>query len=42
MPLVEAIVGSSTNELCDAIFAVELASEHDPFGDKDKDKDKEA
>ncbi|KAF8240728.1 receptor-activated Ca2+-permeable cation channel [Tricholoma matsutake] len=33
MPLVEALVGSSTNELYDAIFDVELTSEFDPFED---------
>lgn len=34
MPLVEALVGSTTNELYDAIFDMDLASEYDPFGDE--------
>ena len=40
MPLVEALVGSSTNELYDAIFDMDLASEYDPFGEEgEEDRD---
>jgi hypothetical protein len=40
MPLVEALVGSSTNDLYDAIFDMELASEFDPF-DHEDDEDRD-
>jgi hypothetical protein len=40
MPLVEALVGSSTSDLYDAIFDMDLASEFDPF-DHEDDEDRD-
>ncbi|KAG6827972.1 hypothetical protein H0H92_009798 [Tricholoma furcatifolium] len=35
MPLVEALVGSASNDIYDAIFEVEISSELDPFDESD-------
>ena len=35
MPLIEALVGSSSNDMYEAIFDVDAGSDMDPFGDSD-------